>query len=172
MDTRDWPLSCPSASEQLPDSKVFALVVDAEGPIRLGYLDPQAVESLPVALDHTQAILGRTNARFTAACQESRCGNFSSGRCSLSKKIVTHLSPVVDALPKCAIRSTCRWFFEERGEACLRCPQVVTVSFSTEPHIGVPLAGVEPGSRDSWAERVFPDTTQPLDVQAVPGAQD
>ena len=35
-------------------------------------------------------------------------------------------APVVGALPRCAIRPTCRWFRQEGREACLRCPQVAT----------------------------------------------
>jgi len=34
---------------------------------------------------------------------------------------------VVSELPSCQIRDTCRWFAEEGGAACLRCPQVVTL---------------------------------------------
>jgi hypothetical protein len=139
MRVREDLLSCPSASEHLDGAQVFALIVDQHGPVRLGYLEPEAMQSLPAEVEHSRALLNRTNARFAAPCQEGKCGNFVDGRCGLSRKIVNLLPPVLDTLPKCAIRSTCRWFFEERAEACLRCPQVVTVSSSTDPSIGVPL---------------------------------
>ena len=37
------------------------------------------------------------------------------------------LDPVVDALPSCSIRNTCRWFADQERAACVRCPQVVTL---------------------------------------------
>lgn len=139
MAAREKQLSCPSAPENLPDSKVFGLVVDSTGPVRVGYLDKQAIAHLSAGLEPTPARLDRTSARFSAACQESKCGHFVNERCSLSKKIVTFMPVVLDALPRCAIRSTCRWFSEEREQACLRCPQVVTVSSLNEPKVGVPF---------------------------------
>jgi hypothetical protein len=41
-------------------------------------------------------------------------------------RIVNILPAVVDALPVCLIRSTCRWYEQEGHSACVRCPQVVT----------------------------------------------
>jgi hypothetical protein len=43
-----------------------------------------------------------------------------------AQRIVEGLAPVVNALPPCQIRPTCRWFRQEGRNACLRCPQVVT----------------------------------------------
>jgi hypothetical protein len=36
------------------------------------------------------------------------------------------LPAVVDVLPICTIRASCRWYAQEGRDACLRCPQVVT----------------------------------------------
>ena len=35
---------------------------------------------------------------------------------------------LADELPPGTIRATCRWFAENRAAACVRCPQVVTLS--------------------------------------------
>ncbi|MBL8345292.1 MAG: hypothetical protein JNN03_07610 [Rubrivivax sp.] len=37
------------------------------------------------------------------------------------------LEPVVDHLPPCLLRATCRWRAERGPEVCLRCPQVATM---------------------------------------------
>lgn len=65
--------------------------------------------------------------RYGADCEEHRCAHFDGDRCSLAKRIVTQLPEVVQILPRCQIRATCRWFAEEGGAACRRCPQIVTM---------------------------------------------
>ena len=65
--------------------------------------------------------------RFAARCEEGRCGQYADGRCSLGQRLVDGLEEVVDALPSCTIRATCRWYAEQGRPACLRCPQVVTL---------------------------------------------
>ena len=46
---------------------------------------------------------------------------------TLAQRIVETLDPVVDALPSCLVRASCRWYAEQGAQACFRCPQVVTV---------------------------------------------
>ncbi len=65
--------------------------------------------------------------RFGARCEETGCAHFASGACSLGARIHNDLPPVVDALPPCLLRPTCRWFAEQGPGVCLRCPQVVTM---------------------------------------------
>jgi hypothetical protein len=64
--------------------------------------------------------------RFAGACEERKCTHFDGANCQLATRIVRILDEVVDALPRCAIRPTCRWYAQEGRPACLRCPQVVT----------------------------------------------
>jgi hypothetical protein len=54
------------------------------------------------------------------------CKHFDDGACSLVKRVVAAFNPVVNGVPPCRIRPTCRWFRQEGRDACLRCPQVVT----------------------------------------------
>jgi hypothetical protein len=39
----------------------------------------------------------------------------------------------VEALPPCPIRKDCRWFSQEGGAACLRCPAITTVTYDLSP---------------------------------------
>jgi len=64
--------------------------------------------------------------RMSAVCESSRCIHFKEERCQLASRIAAMLPAVVEVLPACTIRSSCRWFAQEGREACLRCPQVVT----------------------------------------------
>lgn len=65
--------------------------------------------------------------RFAVPCAEGRCVHFDGQDCRLAQRVVAGFAPVVDALPACAIRKTCRWHAQEGASACHRCPQVVTV---------------------------------------------
>src|SRR5439155_9180736 len=91
-------------------------------------------EEVPV----TEELLGQTAPvqppevfRLAARCEEQHCVHFDGSRCKLATRIVHMLPAVVDALPPCLIRRTCRWFQQEGKEACLRCPQVVTESYDS-----------------------------------------
>ena len=95
-----------------------------------------AFEQWDEARNWPQAWGGRRSQHFEVAhdCEVKR-----AQRCSLRivghanrpagdfQPLVQNLAPVVSDLPSCQIRDTCRWFAEEGGEACLRCPQVVTL---------------------------------------------
>jgi hypothetical protein len=67
--------------------------------------------------------------RVAAPCEESKCKHFDGQDCRLAVRLVQILPAVVDALPQCHIRATCRWFRQEGKAACVRCPQVATVSY-------------------------------------------
>jgi hypothetical protein len=63
--------------------------------------------------------------RIAAPCMNGGCRHFN-GACTLAQRIVAVAPVVVDAMPDCQIRTTCRWFLQEGAEACVRCPQVAT----------------------------------------------
>jgi len=75
--------------------------------------------------------------RFGARCDEAGCVHFDGSRCSLGERVNRGLQPVVDRLPTCLIRPRCRWFAEQGGDVCLRCPQVVTMIPSTETSLSM-----------------------------------
>jgi hypothetical protein len=73
--------------------------------------------------------------RFAAPCAESACSHFDGTNCRLAAKIVENVVDVVDALPPCRIRATCRWYVQEGKPACLRCPLIFSETASPSPEL-------------------------------------
>jgi hypothetical protein len=71
--------------------------------------------------------------RLSATCATDNCPHFDGADCQLATRIVKMRPPVVDTLPPCVIRRDCRWFSQEGGAACLRCPEVRTVTYDLSP---------------------------------------
>jgi hypothetical protein len=119
-------VSCPSAQPDMEDARVFGVIGGSEESLRVSYLreSPVLDEKLVRRLGVVQPTLVF---RFAARCEEARCAHFDGQHCTLAQRIVETLEPVVDALPPCIIRASCRWYAEQGAEACFRCPQVVTV---------------------------------------------
>ncbi len=120
------PMSCPSGQPDMEGARIFGVVGGTADTPRVDYLKQDAII--------TDAMLGSLGGmdpthvfRFAAKCEEGRCAQFANGRCSLGQRIAEGLAPVVDRLPSCLIRPTCRWFRETGEAACFRCPQVVTL---------------------------------------------
>ena len=65
---------------------------------------------------------------FVPTYQLQEAGQGRTERPLFSGYVFCRFDPVVRALPRCAIRPTCRWFRQEGPAACFRCPQVVTDS--------------------------------------------
>lgn len=70
--------------------------------------------------------------RFAALCLGSGCQHFHDQSCNLVTQIVQILPAVVDELPSCTIRPSCRWWQQEGLPACKRCPQVVTENYNPQ----------------------------------------
>ncbi|HEV2202029.1 MAG TPA: hypothetical protein VGR73_19590 [Bryobacteraceae bacterium] len=73
--------------------------------------------------------------RLAATCAEHQCPHFDGADCRLAARIVQILPAVVDTLPPCIIRKECRWYSQEGGAACKRCPEVTTVSYDLSPRL-------------------------------------
>ena len=117
--------SCPSARPEVQGAVVLGVLQPSLSEPQIAYLK----QTVPV----TDSLLASTGAasptevlRFASTCQESRCQHFNGTDCRLATRIVQILPAVVDALPRCAIRPTCRWFLQEGRQACFRCPQIVS----------------------------------------------
>lgn len=118
--------SCPSAQPDMAEAHVIGVLSGTAEEPRIAYLKADAV--IPAASSPAMGGIAPTEVfRFAARCEEGRCAQFADGRCSLGARLVAGLDPVVDALPPCTIRKTCRWYAEQDREACVRCPQVVTM---------------------------------------------
>jgi len=81
--------------------------------------------------------------RLSATCAEHACPHYDGADCALATRVVTLLPPAVDSLPRCVIRKDCRWYTQEGGAACLRCPEITTVTYDvssqTQAVSGLPI---------------------------------
>jgi hypothetical protein len=123
--TKNAQYSCPSAQPEMQGAVLLGVLQSSDSGRQIAYVD----RILPV----TDALLAKTGPieptevlRFAAPCQERKCQHFDGTDCRLVTRIVQILPAVVDALPLCTIRATCRWFGQEGRSACLRCPQIVS----------------------------------------------
>lgn len=125
---RTAPL-CPSAQPGMANCQVLGVMSGAEleeGP-RLQYLN-QYVAATDEILQMAAPAKPTQVFRLAATCEESKCSHFDGLDCQLAKRIVQIMPAVVSALPPCIVRANCRWYVQEGGNACFRCPQVSTLN--------------------------------------------
>jgi hypothetical protein len=126
--TKNSPL-CPSARPEMEDSVVFGVIVGTSEEPRLAHLiEPQPVTDDLLAL--ADPVEPTEIFRFAAACAGDDCQHFDGVKCRLATRIVENLATVSEELPPCSIRSSCRWWQQEGKDACVRCPQIVTDTYS------------------------------------------
>lgn len=109
--------ACPSSRADRPGSVAFAV---AGGEYLQQPVPASAVVGLASPAQPTQVF------RFTSPCEGAACPNFHNSLCQLGRRVVEGLPEVVSSLPACRIRASCRWFAEQGGAICRRCPQIVT----------------------------------------------
>ena len=118
---------CPSAKCE-PDAILLGIVA-SDG--RVAYLRPEQridadfVEAAQTARDPEKRF------RFAQPCVEGRCAHWTGSRCGVIQNVVESNEGHVALgesrpLPRCSIRSRCRWFAEEGARACMACPLVIT----------------------------------------------
>jgi hypothetical protein len=119
---------CPSAQPDMDGAVVFGVVGGTADEPFVAYLDrPQPVT--PEVLALADPVEPTEVFRFAAPCAESGCQHFDGARCGLGQKLARTIPVAVQRLPACRIRSSCRWFSEQGGAACRRCPLVVTTNY-------------------------------------------
>lgn len=69
--------------------------------------------------------------RFADACVRDRCLQWTGTRCGIIDGVLASpagkaAGDTVEALPRCGIRGSCRWFAQEGPRACRVCPLVIT----------------------------------------------
>jgi hypothetical protein len=111
-------IDCPSSQATAEGARIFGVMTGTPEAHRVGYL----TEALPV----TEELLALSGPAKPTQLFRGGCKHFKDNACSLAKRIVEGVPAVVDALPACQIRPTCRWFREQGKAACFRCPQVMT----------------------------------------------
>lgn len=137
---------CPSAQPDMVGSELFAVVSGSAEKPMAAYLN----HTLPVTTD----LLARSGPveptevfRFAAPCAARACIHFDGTLCQLGRRAATLLPAVVDRLPSCLVRPRCRWFREQGGAACLRCPAIVTRDYRA-----VPLTAAVASGEDQLAQ--------------------
>jgi hypothetical protein len=140
---------CPSAQPTMEGSVVFGVLDTRTEVPRVGYLvEPRPVTDELLAL--ASPVAPTQIFRFGAACGGCACRHFDGSDCRLVTRIVQLLPAVVDGLPACRLRPSCRWWQQEGKAACLRCPQIITETLdppelyrlAADPH--TPVAKPDP----------------------------
>jgi len=111
----------------MPQGRLFGVMGGSATEPRLMYLD-EAAPATESLLSLVGPVKPTEVFRLAAPCVESKCCHFDGKDCQLVTRIVQILPAVVDSLPACSIRKECRWFHQEGRDACVRCPQVVTLN--------------------------------------------
>ena len=131
IDRGEGVLQCPSATPELPGSRILGAVrrgnpeiVPAAAP-RVEYLS-ELLPASPEILALAGSAAPTEVFRFAAPCATHACQHYDGHECSLAKRIVSRLPVIDDELPSCAIRPACRWFRERGAQACFRCAWIVT----------------------------------------------
>jgi hypothetical protein len=119
-------LDCPSAQPEMPGARPFGVIAGTAAETRIAFFKKDALDAFDWRQRFSTGDATRLF-RFGARCEKSGCGHFAEGACSLGQRVAAGLPAVVDALPPCLIRPTCRWHAEQGDAVCLRCPQVVTM---------------------------------------------
>jgi hypothetical protein len=125
---------CPSAQPGMDNCRVLG-VVQQDGPTaRVVYLN-QLVPASQEILDLAAPLKPTEVYRLAATCAEGKCPHFDGSDCRLATRVVKILPAVVDTLPPCLIRKDCRWYSQEGGAACQRCPEVTTISYDLSERV-------------------------------------
>ena len=125
---------CPSAQPGMDRAMVLG-VVQQDGPRPVvEYLNAR-VPATPQILALAAPLKPTEVFRLAATCAEHKCPHFDGADCRLATRVAKMLPPVVDSLPPCTIRKECRWFVQEGAAACMRCPEITTISYDLSPQV-------------------------------------
>jgi hypothetical protein len=123
---------CPSAQPAMDNCSILG-VVQHDGPKPMVLYLNKPLPATPDVLAMAAPLKPTEVFRLSGTCAEHACPHFDGTDCQLAARVVRMLPAAVDALPPCIIRKDCRWFSQEGGAACLRCPEITTVTYDTSP---------------------------------------
>ena len=127
----------PPAAQPTGDVKACPSAYCHEGALLLGVMTPGGTLAYlrpPTRVDADfvakAKAMGRPESRFrfSAPCVEAGCPQWTGEGCSVVDRVLEEEQPVdVESvqLPRCGIRSTCRWYSQRGAAACGVCPLVV-----------------------------------------------
>ena len=140
---------CPSAQPGMDQCRVLGVVQQQEAGPMVQYLK-EDLSASPEVLAMAHPLKPTEVFRLAATCAEHRCPHFDGADCQLAARVVQILPAAVDLLPPCIIRQQCRWYSQEGGAACKRCPVITTVSYDLSPEVrevsGLPVVEERLGS--------------------------
>lgn len=119
---------CPSAQPGMDRCTVLG-VVRRDGPSPMLEYLRELLPATPEVLAMAAPLKATEVFRLAATCAEHKCPHFDGADCQLAARVVRILPAVVDSLPPCIIRQQCRWYAQEGGAACKRCPEITTVTY-------------------------------------------
>ncbi len=133
---------CPSAQPGMEKCRVLG-VVQRDGPTPMLQYLAETLPATPEILAMAAPLKATEVFRLAATCAEHKCPHFDGTDCRLAARVVQILPVAVDTLPPCIIRKDCRWYSQEGGAACKRCPEITTVSYDLSPEVqevsGLPI---------------------------------
>ena len=123
---------CPSAQPEWQGSQVIGVVGGTADAPHVRYLT-EAQPVTPEVLEMAKPVRPAEVFRFSSPCIHGACPHYAGeeAKCKIAEKVVRWAPAVVDRLPACTIRASCRWWHQEGRAACMRCPQVVTETYDT-----------------------------------------
>ena len=130
---------CPSAQPGMENCRILGVFQPGSTVVYLNEILPATEAVLAMAAPAMPIEIFR----LAATCEERLCSHFDGTDCRLATRIVQMLPEVVDTLPPCIIRRECRWYSQEGGAACRRCPQVSTVNYDLSEQSQM-VAGMAP----------------------------
>jgi len=133
-DGRPARLLCPSAQPDWDGAVAIGVVGGSVHEPRVRPLVPSKAVSEEL-LDLAKPVRPTEVFRFAAPCLCNGCQHFADTQCRLATRIVELVPKATNELPECDIRPVCRWFAQEGGEACLRCPRIVTDDTLRSPEV-------------------------------------
>jgi len=138
---------CPSAQPGMEGCRVLGVVQrDGATPV-LTYLN-EHLPATPGVLALAAPLKPTEVFRLAAVCAEHQCPHYDGADCRLATRVVQILPASVDTLPPCIIRKNCRWYTQEGGAACKRCPEITTVTYDLSPQTRE-VSGLPPFREDS-----------------------
>lgn len=67
-----------------------------------------------------------TIVRVANKCHTNKCLNWEDNKCSLPSLFLSAIDDIISNQEKCMIKDSCRWFAQEGGRICLKCPLIST----------------------------------------------
>ena len=133
--------ACPSAQPDMVDARPIGLLSGSPTEVRIAFFKKEAIDAFDWR--RTDGSEATRALRFGARCEEKRCGHFDGRSCQLGKRVSEDLELVVDHLPPCLLRPSCRWHAERGPSVCLRCPQVATMVPEASPFAAIAVTSDE-----------------------------